>query len=371
MGWRAVLGDWRNRLVSRPGFRRFAKAFPLTRAKARAEARAVFDLMAGFVYTQTLLACIETGLFECLADGPQSLDAIAGHAGLPREGAQRLAEAAASLDLLERRSGGRYALGRLGAALAGETGLAAMTRHHALLYHDLQDPLAVLRGEAREGRLAQFWGYGRGEGVGGRTDAYSELMGATLPMVSEEIFAAIDLKRYRQLLDVGGGEGAFLIEAARQAPRLNLALFDLPAVADRARQRLEAAGLGARAAVHGGSFLTDQPPAGADLISLVRIVHDHDDEDVMTLLRACRAALAPGGTLLLAEPMADAPGAAPMGEAYFGFYLAAMGKGRPRSAPELIAMLEAAGFEQVRLHPPRMALIASVMTARAAPDRKS
>lgn len=364
MGWRAALGDLRSRLVSDPCFRRAATRFAPTRGRARKEARALFDLVAGFVYSQTLLACVESGLFEFLKKGPRSLDAIAAHAGLPGEGAQQLAQAAAALDLLEARPGNRFALGRLGAALVGEDGLLAMIKHHRLLYADLVDPLDVLRGHAK-GNLAQFWGYGRDAGIAGRAQDYSALMAATLPMVAEEVFAACDLSRFSRLLDVGGGEGAFLSEVARRAPGLELALFDLPPVAARARQRLAGGSLETRCSIHEGSFLTGPLPGGADLISLVRIVHDHGDEDARVLLRACRAALKPGGTLLLAEPMAGAPGAAPMGAAYFGFYLMAMGSGRPRSAERLTEMLDEAGFADIRTHRCRMPLIASVITARA------
>lgn len=363
MSWRSALGDLRNRMVSDPGFRRWAKAFPATRGSARASARALFDLFAGFVYSQTVLACVQADLFAFLKDGPQPVEAIAAHAGLPLDGAALLARAAASLNLLEPRSADRFALGPLGAALIGEPGLLAMIRHHRLLYHDLADPMAMLRGQAG-GQLADFWGYGRGDGASGRPDAYSELMAATLPMVAEEVCAAVDLRRYKKLLDVGGGEGAFLKEAACAAPRLSLALFDLPPVAARARQCLTEAGLADRADIHAGSFLTDNLPSGADLISLVRIIHDHSDDDVMRLLRACRESIAPGGTLLVAEPMADAPGAAPMGDAYFGFYLAAMGGGRPRNAARLARMLGEAGFTGARVHRSRIPLIASVMTAR-------
>ena len=92
----------------------------------------------------------------------------------------------------------------------------------------------------------------------------------------------------------------------------------------------------------------DALPSGADLISLVRVVHDHDDGAVMVLLRAARAALAPGGVLLLAEPMAGAAGAETVGDAYFGMYLLAMGSGRARSARVLCAMLLDAGFRTAR-----------------------
>lgn len=362
MGLRDALRSFRNRRVADPAFRRAAKAFPLTRSTAREEARALFDLAAGFVYSQTLLACVEADLFAQLERGPLAVSDIAARTGLPEDGAERLVRAAASLELLDRRQDGRIALGRLGAALVGDAGLAAMIRHHRLLYADLAEPLDLLRGGA-DGALAAFWGYGREAGTAGSAAAYSELMAATLPMVAEEVFAVFDPRRHRRLLDVGGGEGAFLMEAARRAPGLALSLFDLPPVAERARRRLAEAGLSERATVHAGSFVTDSLPAGADLISLVRILHDHGDEDVMRLLRACRAAIAAGGRLLVAEPMADTPGAGPMGEAYFGFYLKAMGKGKPRSAQCLAEMLGEAGFTAVRIRQTRLPLIAGVLTA--------
>lgn len=364
MGLRHAIGDLRNRLVANPDFRRFAKAFPPTRNTARREARDLFDLMAGFVYSQTLLACVETDLFEFLARGPQPLGAVADHAGLPREGADRLVRAAQSLELLDARPGGRVALGRLGAAMVGDPGLAAMTRHHALLYADLADPLAVLRGAKGEA-LSGFWGYGRDQRTEGDPQAYSALMAATLPMVAEEIFAAVDLKRHRRLMDVGGGEGAFLAQVARKAPDLALVLFDLPPVAERARRRLAEDGLDRRVEVRGGSFLDDAPPDGADAISLVRILHDHGDEEVSRLLAWCHEALEPGGTLLVAEPMAGAPGAQAMGEAYFGFYLAAMGRGRPRSLDRVCALLTAAGFTDIRPRAARIPLIANIVTAHS------
>ncbi len=362
MGWPDAFGDFRNRLVSDPSFRRSAKAFAPTRAKARDNARALFDLFAGFVYSQTVLACTQIDLFNFLKAGPQPLSAIASQGDLPLDGATRLARAAASIDLLEQRGRDWYALGPLGAALVDEPGLAAMIQHHQLFYEDLADPLALLRGE-KNGRLAEFWGYGEAEGEAGRPDAYSKLMADTLPMVAEEIFAAVDLSKFTRLLDVGGGEGAFVSEVAHHMPGLQLSLFDLPPVAERAKVQLAAKGLGACVDVYGGSFLADPLPQGSDLISLVRIIHDHTDEHAMAILKACRAAIAPGGTLLLAEPMAEAKGAAPMGDAYFGFYLLAMGGGRARNAQRLTEMLAEAGFDRVRTHRSRIPLITDVITA--------
>ena len=92
-------------------------------------------------------------------------------------------------------------------------------------------------------------------------------------------------------------------------------------------------GLSGRVEAVGGSFLDGDLPAGADVVSLVRVLHDHDDESALRLLARIHAASPPGATLLIAEPMAGTPGAEPVGDAYFGFYLLAMGSGRPRTSP--------------------------------------
>ena len=75
------------------------------------------------------------------------------------------------------------------------------------------------------------------------------------------------------------------------------------------------------------------------------------------------AALPPGGRLFIAEPMAQTRGAEPAGDAYFGFYLLAMGSGRPRSAAEITAMLKQAGFTRSRLLSTAMPLTVRAIVA--------
>ena len=89
-------------------------------------------------------------------------------------------------------------------------------------------------------------------------------------------------------------------------------------------------------------------PQGYDYVSLVRILHDHDDEPATQLLSNIHTNLAPGAKLLVAEPMAQVKGAEGMGEAFFGMYLWAMGSGRPRSPAEITEMCRAAGFSSIR-----------------------
>jgi demethylspheroidene O-methyltransferase len=193
---------------------------------------------------------------------------------------------------------------------------------------------------------------------------YSELMAVTQPMVAEQVLDAYPLARHRCLLDVGGGDGAFLMKVAERAPALKLMLFDLPAVAERAQARFARAGLADRAQAHGGSFHTDPLPAGADVITLVRVLFDHPDDRVLAILRAARTALPAHGTLLVCEPMSGTPGAEAIGDAYYGLYLLAMGKGRSRTPARIEALLHQAGFTSVELLPTRLPLQTRVLRAR-------
>jgi demethylspheroidene O-methyltransferase len=357
---------FRNKLIANPRFQRWAADFPLTRPIARRNVRDLFDLVAGFVYSQILSACVTLGLFETLAEGPATIAGLAPRLGLTEAATERLLKAATALALAERLGDGRFALGPLGAALRGNPGVQAMIEHHALLYRDLADPVALLRDEAQDLSLPGFWAYtGDRDPRPERVCAYSELMAQSQALVAGDILDAYPIGRHRHLLDIGGGDGVFLSEAAQRAPKLALTLFDLPAVTARADLRFAAAGLSGRAHLRPGNFLTDPLPGGADAMSLVRVLHDHDDAAVRAILRKARSALAPGGTLLVAEPMSGTPGALPAGDAYFGFYLAAMGRGRPRSVAELSDMIRDAGFSRVKSMPTRFPLLVRLLVAHA------
>jgi len=361
--------DWYDRMLANPRFRAFAARFPLTRPLARRRVRALFDLCAGFVYTQTLLACVRLRVFEILRNGPVEEALLVARLGLAPPAAATLLHAAESLKLIQRRRGGRWGIGPLGAAMIDNPGVTAMVEHHALVYRDLADPVELLRRDRGGNRLSGYWPYAETGEPKALSDeqvaAYTSLMAASQPFIAEEVLGAWDFRRHRCLLDIGGGDGSFLRAVAGQAPGLKLMLFDLPAVAGRAKARFAEAGLDGRATCFGGDFAADPLPAGADIVSLVRIIHDHDDHRALEILRNARRALAPGGTLLIAEPMSGTPGAEPVMEAYFGFYLLAMGTGRPRTPDELAKLLESAGFRSPRLLPTHTPLLARVMVATA------
>jgi demethylspheroidene O-methyltransferase len=360
---------FRDRLLIDARFQRWAAAFPLTRFMARRRQRELFDLVSGFVYTQTLYAVVDLGLLQRLVHAPLSAKDLAGLTGLPYGSVLRLAEAAVPLRIFNRRQGGRFGLGDLGAALLGNPGVIAMIKHHALLYRDLADPIRLLREPDQPTELAAYWAYARNAQAAELPSKivadYSDLMAVSQAFVAEEILSAYSFSKHRHVLDIGGGQGAFVIRAAKDAPETRFTVFDLPAVTARAASAIAGAGLSHRIDVHGGDLFAGNLPPGADLACLIRVLYDHDDEHALRILKAAHAALPKGASLLIAEPMAGTKGAERMGAVYFGLYLFAMKGGEARSFSQLAQLASEAGFSQIRQAKTDSPLLTSVLVARA------
>ena len=102
-GARTLRDHWlelRDRLLTSGRFQQWAARFPLTRPITRRRTRELFDIAAGFVYSQVLSACVELKLLEALARGPQSLARLSELTGLAEEPLRRLLLAATSLRVI-------------------------------------------------------------------------------------------------------------------------------------------------------------------------------------------------------------------------------------------------------------------------------
>jgi demethylspheroidene O-methyltransferase len=342
-------GKWRGwfaRLVAKPGFQRFAANFPLSGPMARRDGAEIFDILQGFVASQVLLALIELEVLQDLLHGPMTAAEAAGLRQIPQDRMSALLQAGAALRLLKRGRDGRFGLARKGAAILGVPGLTDMIRHNAAFYKDMADPVAILRGDG-DTQLSQFWPYVLGQGGDvPMEDAqrYSDLMAKSQGLVAEDTLRAVSFRDVTTVMDVGGGSGVFLSEALRRHPRLRAVLVDLPNVMPSADARLSAAGLADRVSLHPGSFREAALPKGADAISLIRVLYDHDDATVLDLLSKAYAALPPGGRLIISEPMGGGAQPERAGDVYFAFYTMAMGTGRARSPSRISELCEEAGF---------------------------
>jgi hypothetical protein len=134
-------------------------------------------------------------------------------------------------------------------------------------------------------------------------------------------------------------------------PTMRGVLFDLPAVGERARTETAAGGLTGRCQVVGGSFF-EAVPTGADAYLLRHIIHDWDDERSVTILRHCRAAMGPGGRLLVVEGVVP-PGNEPSVSKRYDLSMLVVVGGMERTEGEYRALFAASGFRLTRIVPTR------------------
>ncbi|WP_245306303.1 acetylserotonin O-methyltransferase [Roseovarius aestuariivivens] len=353
------------RLIARPDVQKIASALPFGRGMARRDGAEIFEILQGFVASQVLGTLVETGILRGLLEGAQSAEALGFGHQVPVDRMEQLLKGGVALGLLKQRRDGRFALARKGAAILGVPGLEAMIAHNREFYADMADPIALMRGED-ETRLQRFWPYVFG--AGGEidpevADRYSTLMAESQVLVARDTLAMLPVKGDVTVMDVGGGSGVFLSEVLRRNRRARGILFDLPEVMPQARARVAEFGLDARVTLAGGSFREDALPEGADVISLIRVLYDHDDDTVTALLRAVYDALPPGGRLIVSEPMAGGARPERAGDLYFAFYTMAMGTGRARSPERIAEMCRAAGFEQLRIPRAPRPYITSALSA--------
>jgi ubiquinone/menaquinone biosynthesis C-methylase UbiE len=160
-----------------------------------------------------------------------------------------------------------------------------------------------------------------------------------------------EFARVSRLLDVAGGDGTMALELWRRYPHLHVTVFNVPAAAELARQRVEEAGAGERIRVVAGDFRMDPFPGSHDAVMFSRVLADWPAELCRELLRKAHAALDPGGRLIICEPLADENPALAVAweQSYLPYDDFGVAVYKPLSAYQ--ALLEETGFRVMRVHP--------------------
>ena len=341
---------------------------PILRALINYEGNKIHEIMSGFVYSQILHLLINLGVFQFLKKQGRSLEEVSQFLELANDRSLLLLRGGCALNLVCYKRN-KYWLTRVGAQIVGVPGLMDMIQHNQILYRDLFEPVKLLQGRS-ETELSHFWPYVRKEREKKKistkvSSEYSKLMQTSQRLVAEQTLQAYSLKGVKRILDIGGGTGAFLLAVKNKYPSIEATVFDLPNVVNVAKsnhQKIDdIVGL---LNFCPGDFLKDDIPAKQDVISLVRVLYDHEDSTVELLLRRIYEALPNGGSLLITEPMSGGSKAMRSSDCYFSFYTLAMTTGKVRSFEEHKAILLRAGFSNIVKHAVSAPFITQVMSAK-------
>jgi hypothetical protein len=258
-----------------------------------------------------LHAIVSLGVPDALAKGQRSVEDLAKETGSDAGALYRVLRALAASGVLDEQPGRVFALTPLGDGLRSDSpmsleGWAALIGrpYHWEAWAHLVDSVRTGENAFRAVHGTDVWTYRstRAEELAIFNRAMASLSGTA----AEAVVDAYDFGRFGRIVDVGGAQGTLLAAILARNPQAQGVLFDQPNVVAGAEQLLDAAGVGARCKVVGGSFF-EAVPAGADAYLLKSVLHDWTDAEATEILRTCLRTMGAGAVLLIVEPVVGAP----------------------------------------------------------------
>jgi O-methyltransferase domain/Dimerisation domain len=306
----------------------------------------------------TLQAALDLDIFESLAVAPSSPEDLARRLKLNHRGIRAIVPALAAFGLLSQRAG-RYHLTDLSRDFLLRSSpfylgvamqvLVPFSREH--LVQLARSPDTQSRWDVTSGDTpADNWSDGQIDLATGRMIAeYMHVLAWPGAMVAARSF---EMGASRRLLDVGAGSGAFSIAFAEANPHLHCTLMDLKTMCEVAMtQYVSHSHASARIDTASVDMFRQPWPGGYDTIFFSNVFHDWDFETCRMLSAKAFEVLPKGGRIVLHEMLlADTRDGPPLA-ALFSVYMLAGTKGQQFTAPDLSAILGAAGFIEFQVTP--------------------
>lgn len=311
------------------------------------------QMLNGFWLSYSIVAVAQLGVADELGDTPATAAQLAARLGADADALHRLMRALASVGIFREQDEGAFA----------HTPLSRVLRRDVPgSMHGLATMIGLLSSRAwleighsvRTGEPAFNKVFGVGdvfehlERDVAAARAFDAAMAGYTAVAARDVVASYDFSPFRTIVDVGGGTGALLAAILTKFPQPRGIDFDLPHVAERARELIGKSGLGARCEVVSGSFFESVP--AADCYTIKRVIHDWNDERSTTILRTIRKSIASDGRLLILESVVP-PGNAPSFSKFLDVNMLVMTGGRERTEAEYGALLGAGGFLLARVVP--------------------
>jgi hypothetical protein len=241
---------------------------------------------------------------------------------------------------------GRLLLASSAGSFAGEGGV---------FFETIYRPLGALMHMVRTGEVAFDHVYGMSfyEYLSSNPAVaafFYRTMTCNAPSRYAGLSSVYDFANISRVIDVGGGEGALMVQTLQEHVHLTGALLDLPPAIDRARARLKTAGISDRCELIAGDFLKEVP-RGGDLYLLAQVLNNWRDDDARRILMNCRSAMGNKGRLLALETVYIPGSPTVPWRALVSLGVMAQRGGRSRSESQLRALFESVQFRVDELRP--------------------
>jgi len=322
------------------------------------------ELINGYWITLSIHAAAKLNIADLLVDGPRSSEEIARRTSANEDAIYRLMRALASIGIFTEIDPRTFAQTPLSEVLrpgvpGSMHGLAVVTGlMHLRAWPDVVHSVITGDTAMRKAFGKELFEHLKDEPA--TAAAFDAAMSGYTAAVGKAVAAGYDFSRFRDIVDIGGGNGALLSHILPGYPKAHGITFDLDHVSARATEFLSKVGLTGRCEAVGGDFFKTVPAADAYLLKM--ILHDWDDERSIAILKNVRKAIKPDGRILTIEAVIP-PGDAPSQGKFLDVNMLVMTGGRERTEREYRALYKAAGFELTQILPAHPS--ASVIEGRA------
>ncbi len=300
----------------------------------------------GFMASKALFAALHLGVFDALAERPQSLEELAETSELERDALQTLLTSLVSLALIER-EGGRYrnapdAATYLVTSSPNYYGDYLRMQIDQQMYPFMQHLPKVVEGKADEVPYEDYESW-MGDAEQARIFSESQHGGSLGP--GAVLAKRVDMTGRETLLDVGGGTGAFSIMMCKRHPALRAEVLDFPNVTRLGEGFVAEAGLSARIGFLPGNALKRDWPGERDAVLMSYLCSGVPGRAIPELMRRALAALKPGGLLIVHDFMVDDDRSGPPLAALWALqHIVFTPRAASLTGAQLAAQMEAAGF---------------------------
>ena len=300
----------------------------------------LWDFLRGGLMSKALAAVVDAGVPEALADGPRPVGELEGNP----DTLHRLLRALASDGVFRETEPGIFEHTDLSRQLLNPGSSEFAHLFGGVFFEATTD----LGSSTSEPPFPDRFGAGFWEWLANHPAeraAFDAAMAGDRGRPAERL-AALEWREGEVIVDVGGGNGALLVELLRRRPGLRGIVLDLP---ETVRDETV---LGERIEFVEGSFFDSVPEGDAYVLS--GILHDWSDDDAARILRTIRSAAPPHARLLINESVIR-PGNEPDGAKWLDLLMLVLAGGRERDERQWRELLEGAGFQVESLERPIVA----------------
>ena len=158
----------------------------------------------------------------------------------------------------------------------------------------------------------------------------------------------VDLSGRKRIMDIGGGSGAYCINAVQQHDALTAVVLELAVVCEVARDFLAENGVADRVEARVCDFTRDPFPDDCDVAIMASNIPMYDRTTIAAVVAKAHDALLPGGEMHLIGEMTNNERTGPWGPAYWGLGQAVSDtKGLAHSEADVLGYFASAGFTNV------------------------